>query len=314
MSHNHTHDPMTKKHAWIALAAVGILLCGVFAYAYMRTVALDSRVLELSAQLASTSASLAENVALLNSQTEGIAKNLDSTKQDVAAATSNIYAVQNQVGGVEQTVGSISGTVSTLQKLSSIDPELLKKYSKVYFLNENYTPAHLSTIPQADVYSNTKSEEFLSEALPFLRSLLSAAKSNGITLYVDSAYRSFDTQEALKSAYRVTYGAGTANAFSADQGYSEHQLGVTVDFLTTGLGGQLTTDFDKTAAFTWLKNNAHRFGFEMSYPKGNTFYVYEPWHWRYVGVQLATYLHTTNSNFYDMDQRDIDKYLATLFD
>ena len=99
----------------------------------------------------------------------------------------------------------------------------------------------------------------------------------------------------------------------AGQGYSEHQLGTTLDFITPGQNGNLT-GFDKTDAYLWLQNNAYKYGFILSYPKGNTYYMYEPWHWRFVGIKLATYLHDTNLNFYNMDQRDIDKYLINTFD
>lgn len=310
MTHQHRHVQLHLGHVWI-VGGIVILLAGGLGYAYMRILALDARVASLSDDLASTTAVFTENIAMLGSETKGISQTLTSAKQDIAA---NIAAVQSKVGGVEQTVGSISGQVSTLQKLTTTDPELLKKYSKVYFLNENYTPAHLTQIPQDQVYSNSHPEEFLTEAMPFLQNLLNASKASGATLYVDSAYRSFARQQTLKSQYTVTYGAGTANSFSADQGYSEHQLGTTVDFLTSGLGGQLTTAFDKTPEFTWLTQHAYQYGFVLSYPKGNDYYVYEPWHWRFVGVKLATYLHNQNKNFYDMDQRDIDTYLADLFD
>ena len=72
--------------------------------------------------------------------------------------------------------------------------------------------------------------------------------------------------------------------------------------------------FAQTAAYTWLLNNAHTYGFILSYPKSNTYYIYEPWHWRFVGVDLAKDLHKAKKNFYDLDQREIDKYLITLFD
>ena len=117
----------------------------------------------------------------------------------------------------------------------------------------------------------------------------------------------------MKSTYKFTYGSGTANAFSADQGYSEHQLGTTVDFTTEAIGGAFA-GFDKTSAYTWLNENAYRYGFVLSYPKNNTYYVFEPWHWRFVGVALATRLHSENRNFYDLDQREIDQYLISLFD
>src|SRR3970282_1720772 len=127
-----------------------------------------------------------------------------------------------------------------------------------------------------------------------------------------SGYRSFGTQASLKSQYSVTYGSNS-NSFSADQGYSEHQLGTTVDF-TTKKTGETLTGFDKTPAYEWLLKNAYLFGFIFSYPKANFYYIFEPWHWRFVGVYLATYLHEQNKNFYDMPKRDIDQYLIKIFD
>lgn len=289
-----------------------VLGSGLF-YEYTRTLKLESRIDALTNELASSTAAitwnayrLSQNITDLRTETLGLSNTIKYTQQ-------NVDAVKNQVGGVAETVGSISGTVGNLQKLAEVDPELLKKYSKVYFMNENYVPAHLTKIPQDYVYNSKREEQFLTEANHNLVNLLLAAKANGVSLYVKSAYRSFAEQKSLKSTYSVVYGAGTANTFSADQGYSEHQLGTTLDFITIGLGGQLA-GFDTTPAYTWLLDNAYLYGFILSYPKGNKYYVYEPWHWRFVGIKLATYLHTNGINFYDMDQREIDKYLVNTFD
>ncbi len=291
-----------------------LLVIGGFLFTFLKISSLNERILALSLKVDGSTSALAQNIYHLRSETGGLSKTLTDTKKEIATANNDLNAVKNQVGGVEQTVGSISGTVSTLKKLAAIDPELLKKYSKVYFLNENYTPAHVTPIPQRYVYSNSVQESYLAESWPFLERLLDSAKANNVELYISSAYRSFAKQQMIKSDYVVTYGAGTANSFSADQGYSEHQLGTAIDVITTGLGGQLSQAFDKTAAYKWLENNAYQFGFVLSYPKTNTYYIYEPWHWRFVGVKLATYLHNNAKSFYDMDQRDIDTYLVNLFD
>lgn len=103
---------------------------------------------------------------------------------------------------------------------------------------------------------------------PFLDNLLAAAQKAKIDLRVASAYRSFGEQSTLKSTYSVTYGAGSANAFSADQGYSEHQLGTTVDFTTVATNGALD-GFNATPAYTWLLANAYKYGFVLSYPEDN---------------------------------------------
>ncbi len=230
-------------------------------------------------------------------------------RDDFQSALENVTGKYNDV---TDKVGSALTTVGQLDKLSKIDKELLQKYSKVYFLNENYRPAKLSTINSEYVYSDSKQPQLQSQTMPFFTDMVKDAKDDGVDLYVVSAFRSFEEQKSLKSSYSVTYGTG-ANAFSADQGYSEHQLGTTIDFTTTGINGSLT-GFDATPAYTWLKKNAYKYGFELSYPKGNQYYVYEPWHWRFVGTKLTRMLHNEDKNFYDIDQRTIDTYLISLFD
>ena len=209
-------------------------------------------------------------------------------------------------------IRSIGTTVDKLKKLSETDDELLKKYSKVYFLNENYTPSNLSLIPSKYLFEPDRDTYIHTNVWLFLQELIDAAERNNIKLLIASAYRSFDSQATLKSGYTVTYGAGTANQFSADQGYSEHQLGTTVDFTTPEIGANFSK-LDSQDAFKWLLNNAYLYGFILSYPKNNTYYKYEPWHWRFVGKSLAKYIHLEDKTFYDLDQREIDNYLINIF-
>lgn len=213
----------------------------------------------------------------------------------------------------EDRINDLAGTVSDLDKLSKTDKELLQKYSKVYFLNEHYVPESLREIDNEWKYSEDKDLKLHSKVIPFFNEMLEDAKDDGIDLWVVSAYRSFSTQAELKGAYTVTYGSG-ANAFSADQGFSEHQLGTTIDFTTAGMSGGLTNAFTTSAAYTWLQKNAYKYGFVLSYPPNNSYYVYEPWHWRFVGTKLAKDLHRDDAYFYDWDQRTIDQYLLNIFD
>lgn len=203
-------------------------------------------------------------------------------------------------------------TIRDLDKLSKTDSELLQKYSKVSFLNEHYIPESLKEVKPEWKYTESKPNQLHSKVMPFMEDMLEAAKDDGVDIYVVSAYRSFDTQAQLKGAYTVQYGSG-ANAFSADQGFSEHQLGTTVDFTTTGLGGGLD-GFGNTPAFAWLEDNASKYGFTLSYPEGNQYYVYEPWHWRFVGTDLALDLDKQGKTFYDLEQREISTYLLNIFD
>jgi D-alanyl-D-alanine carboxypeptidase len=264
--------------------------------------------LELARKTSSWNASKLE----LENQIGNLNQSLSVATTENASLTSAYAAEKERNDSFEGRISGIADTVGTLQKLSETDPELLAKYSKVYFLNENYIPSSLSPIPSQYLEDPSRKLQIHSGALPFFARLMGAAEDDNIDLKVASAYRSFGQQAALKESYEVTYGSG-ANAFSADQGYSEHQLGTTLDFITSKQGGSLA-GFDKTPAYSWLLDNAYKYGFILSYPEGNSYYEYEPWHWRFVGIKLATDLHNEKKNFYDLDQRDIDAYLVNIFD
>ena len=236
--------------------------------------------------------------------------NLQKTKGDLARSTSDF---QEKMKKLETENQAEKQQIDTLTKLTTLDPDLLKKYSKVYFLNENYVPANLVNIDSAYVNNQDKNLQILDKVDPYLEKMLKDANDSGVPLRVTSSYRSFATQKALKAGYKMTYGAGTANQFSADQGYSEHQLGTTLDFTTPTVGGA-NIAFLKTTAYPWMKDNAYKYGFIISYPEENEYYEYEPWHWRFVGVELATYVHDNETYFYKLDQRLIDSYLVKIFD
>ena len=286
----------------LAILAVGLYVASLAYYKIdfldTQTTLIQSEILIQSIENERDTHSLAKSVADLE-------KELGITKSQNSNLLSAIELERSKIT-------ALSGTVGDLDKLSKTDSELLQKYSKVFFLNEHFVPAKRSEILAKYLYNETKGEEINSEVLPFLTDMLDSAEKASVPLYVKSAYRSFNTQTTLKSSYTVSYGEG-ANRFSADQGYSEHQLGTTVDLITKGLGGQLE-GFDNTTAYTWLQNNAYIYGFVMSYPKNNGYYIFEPWHWRFVGKALALRLHNEVKNFYDLDQRVIDQYLLVIFD
>ena len=285
-----------KSNIWqVALVFLIILVAFASYFIYQEYRALESEI----------TLAKEENVALTAQLAE-----VKKDRLDLSELSSYQQSIIDSFQGQIQKIG---GTIGTLEKLSQIDPELLRKYSKIYFLNENYVPSKLTDIDDQYVYDGTTNFLIHTQVWPFFKKLLDEAHSNKIDLLVASAFRSFDTQASLKSEYKVTYGAGTANQFSADQGYSEHQLGTAVDFTTTDVGG-VSLKFKTDSAYQWLKDNAYKYGFALSYPEENTYYKFEPWHWRFVGVELATKLHNENKYFYDLDQREIDTYLIKLFD
>ncbi|MEX0672940.1 MAG: M15 family metallopeptidase [Candidatus Paceibacterota bacterium] len=258
---------------------------------------------------------------------------LEATQSELASSTERVAALEDELASSEKistelaerlreeeaivdefsdTIRELSGDIGHLTRLEEVDEELLQKYSKVYFLNEHYHPGQLEKIDQE--YVQKSEEEYVHKKVwPFLEEMLEDAEDDDVELRIISAFRSFDEQTSLKSHYDVVYGAGTANQFSASQGYSEHQLGTTIDFTTPQLGTNFNS-FDQTEAYEWLENNAHKYGFVLSYPEDNAYYQFEPWHWRFVGEELAEDIHDDNTSFYDMDQREINKYRADMFD
>ena len=237
---------------------------------------------------------------------------LNLTEEELEDTEGKLKKEKRRNDKMEDQITDLADTVSDLDKLSKTDEELLQKYSKVYFLNEHYIPESIKEIDNEWKYSESRTHKLHSKVMPFFEDMVEEAKDDGINLWVVSAFRSFDEQAHLKGRYTVIYGSG-ANTFSADQGFSEHQLGTTVDFTTSGIGGALDP-FGSTPAYQWLLDNAHKYGFVMSYPPNNAYYVFEPWHWRFVGTKLAKALKKDEAYFYDWDQRDIDKYLINIFD
>ena len=283
-----------------ALALLGLILVGgvgALGYLYYEaSTALTQSKTDL-ASATTTAGELERQVADLTANTETLQNALAEERARNEDLTDDVRGLKN--------------TVRKLDKIVTTEPELLQKYSKVYFLNENYAPADTKAIPEKYIFG-PKDESIDSRVFPFLEELLEDAEDDNVEILVASGYRSFGTQAVLKSNYTVRYGSG-ANAFSADQGYSEHQLGTTVDFTTTALGSSFNS-FGQTEAFAWLEDNAYKYGFILSYPAGNSFYQYEPWHWRFVGRDLARALHRDDKNFYDLDQREIDANLGEIFE
>lgn len=144
---------------------VVIAVFGLIGYGYSRIFSLSDEVSLLESELASTTAIFAGKTDRLESADIALdqkltllSSNLSATDQDIQKTKKNVETVQSQVGGVEQTVGKITGAVSALEKLSKTDPELLQKYSKVFFLNEHYAPERLSEINSEYLYSEKKTE------------------------------------------------------------------------------------------------------------------------------------------------------------
>lgn len=152
----------------------------------------------------------------------------------------------------------------------------------------NYRPTDLMEIDSKMVGANGP-HYLREEAYQYFYKMWSDAKKEGITLYVISAYRSYEVQKTIFTRQVSTRGEREANRYSARPGESEHQLGTTVDFIGS-IGEGLTAGFAHTPQGKWLRLNSYKYGFVMSYPEDKEYitgYIFEPWHYRYIGVEAA---------------------------
>ena len=124
------------------------------------------------------------------------------------------------------------------------------------------------------------------------------ASKEGLNLYISSGYRSYYTQKTLYNNYVARDGVANADTYSARAGHSEHQTGLAFDLNT------IDESFANTKEGKWVSDNCYKYGLILRYPKGKdniTGYMYESWHLRYVGVELATKLYN-NGNWITLEE------------
>ncbi|UVI28569.1 M15 family metallopeptidase [Paenibacillus spongiae] len=162
--------------------------------------------------------------------------------------------------------------------------------NKRYELAEDYAPTDLVDVEVPTVLRNPEVNQLREEAAEALKLMFGKAGEAGYKLYARSGYRSYKTQEALFDRYAAREGETAASRFSARAGQSEHQTGLAMDITSDSVDLQLSENFGETPEGRWVSGNAHNFGFIIRYPKDKeeiTGYMYEPWHLRYLGADMA---------------------------
>lgn len=167
--------------------------------------------------------------------------------------------------------------------------------NKFYYLDNTYNSDNMVNVNNQ--YSYGENQKLTKETFEAFKNMFTAAKNENLTLIINSSYRSYEEQEEIYNEYKDTKGEEYANSIAAKAGHSEHQTGMAVDIQTYGSRVSTFEEFDE---FKWLQNNAYKYGFILRYPKGKEYitgYNYESWHYRYVGVEIATYIHENNITF-----------------
>jgi len=184
-----------------------------------------------------------------------------------------------------------TNTVST-----DISKETLMIVNKYYYLEKDYYYGELVKMDKA--YDNKNSSMLNSVAYEAFKKLVDDAEKEGYHIRNNSAYRSYSTQNSLYNNYKNSYGLDYAEKWSARAGHSEHQTGLALD---VGVKNEYVLGkFEYSREFVWMKENSYKYGFILRYPKGKEYitgYNYEPWHYRYVGVDAATYIYENDITF-----------------
>jgi LAS superfamily LD-carboxypeptidase LdcB len=166
-------------------------------------------------------------------------------------------------------------------------PRLLAPVDKDYNLRD-HVPNSLVEIRKHIATKDNRNICLDSTAATFLKLMLDDAKTAGYEIVVTSGYRSHNTQAMLRHNSELKHGDPVHDRV-AEAGHSEHQLGMAADFASRSNGFvSAGRSFGNTDDFRWLEENAYRYGFVLSYPEGYedlTGYIYEPWHWRFVGPE-----------------------------
>lgn len=179
--------------------------------------------------------------------------------------------------------------------------DVLALVNKEHALPPKYEPNDL-TIPNVRFPFNEDhpKKQLRKIAANALEKLFAAGDDAGVHLFAQSGYRSYHRQESIFVSNTNKHGEDYANRYSARPGESEHQTGLVMDVTSADVGYLLVEEFEDTAEGKWLKDHAHKFGFIIRYPKNKediTGYVFEPWHLRYLGVDIATKIYENDLTY-----------------
>lgn len=191
-----------------------------------------------------------------------------------------------------QSVSSKGFSIKTINGITYVDGVLIA--NKTYSLPSDFIPQD-PEVPVTSQRSTTSLDRTLMSAW---RTMQADASSQGLNIYIASAYRSYSYQVNLYNSYVARDGKAAADTYSSRPGNSEHQTGLCFDL------NSIDDSFGDTAEGRWVNDNCYKYGFCIRFPKGKdayTGYQYESWHLRYVGKDLAEKLYN-NGNWISLEE------------
>ena len=184
----------------------------------------------------------------------------------------------------------------TYKANTNLDTAIL--VNKYYYLESDYIPDDLVNISQTYSWGENGSQKTRQVVYDAFIDMWNAANKEGYYLMVNSSFRNYQDQESVYNAYKNTSGETYANSIATKPGFSEHQTGLALDIFSKSNTNKNT--FKDTPEAKWLKENAYKYGFILRYPEEFeeiTGITFEPWHYRYVGKDIAKYIYENNITF-----------------
>ena len=216
----------------------------------------------------------------------------DDSTEDVTTASINNYQPREPV--------VFCGNTADPEDAITISDEMALSYlalvNRCYRVSSTFEPEDLSVVNVESVHMHWGPHLLRETAARAAEELFQAAAENGLVLIATSGHRTHDQQTFFFNNNVNRVGLEEAMRVSAVPGHSEHQLGLALDLTTRELEYDLVEAFASTPEGIWVQENAHHFGFIISYPQGReaeTGFIYEPWHIRFVDVEVATEIFNT---------------------
>ena len=206
--------------------------------------------------------------------------------QDVSTSSDNNSDYSGSQYADSQSVSSKGFSIQTINGITYVDGVLIA--NKTYSLPSDFIPQD-PEVPVTSQRSTTSLDRTLMSAW---RTMQADASSQGLNIYIASAYRSYSYQVNLYNSYVARDGKAAADTYSSRPGNSEHQTGLCFDL------NSIDDSFGDTAEGRWVNDNCYKYGFCIRFPKGKdayTGYQYESWHLRYVGKDLAEKLYNNGA-------------------
>lgn len=225
--------------------------------------------------------------------TENNSENIKSEEfQDASTSSDNSSDYSGSQYADSQSVSSKGFSIQTINGITYVDGVLIA--NKTYSLPSDFIPQD-PEVPVTSQRSTTSLDRTLMSAW---RTMQADASSQGLNIYIASAYRSYSYQVNLYNSYVARDGKAAADTYSSRPGNSEHQTGLCFDL------NSIDDSFGDTAEGRWVNDNCYKYGFCIRFPKGKdayTGYQYESWHLRYVGKDLAAKLYN-NGNWISLEE------------